>query len=126
VTKKTDNHNLSAKLAIRRWLLNRYHIGRPPDVLDCCQGSGVIWTALRREYEVESYLGLDVKRKAGRLACDSARYLEAAGWSHDLIDVDTYGSPWRHWYAVLRNGGGEISLALTIGQRVTGTVGSLS
>ena len=31
---------------------------------------------------------------------DSVRYLRRAGWTHNLIDIDTYGSPWAHWAAI--------------------------
>lgn len=89
-------------------------------------GSGLIWSELLRKWPVASYLGLDVKPKKGRLKIDSARYLEAGGWSHDVIDVDTYGSPWRHWLHILKNfQGTEATVFLTIGLIKMGGGGSM-
>lgn len=114
-SRKTDNHDPRAKLNLRRHFLERYHPQGTARVLDCCMGSGFIWRALRSEWRVAEYVGLDVKPKKGRLKIDSARYLEAGGWSHDVIDVDTYGSPWRHWLSVLRFAPDVCTVFLTIG-----------
>lgn len=122
---KTDNHNLTAKLALRRHFLERYHADEPARVLDCCQGSGVIWRALRREFPVASYWGLDLKPKKGRLKLDSVRVLSQSGWTQNVIDVDTYGSPWKHWAALLPNVTGPLTVFLTLGQLRTGTVGNV-
>jgi len=54
---KTDNGHLIAKLDLRRHFLRKYHAGDPANLLDCCQGSGVIWSHLRREFPVASYWG---------------------------------------------------------------------
>jgi hypothetical protein len=95
-------------------------------VMDCCQGEGRIWTALRQEFSLDSYWGIDTKPKAGRLLVDSSRVLSQPGWRENVIDIDTYGEPWRHWLGVCRildhpatvflmvgyvpvNGGGSIS-----------------
>ncbi|HZU48538.1 MAG TPA: hypothetical protein VFA16_15010, partial [Mycobacterium sp.] len=92
---KTDNGNLEAKLGLRRHFLRRYHMENKPMVLDCCQGDGIIWRKLRQEFECD-YWGVDVKPKRGRLSIDSVRILAQPGWPHDVLDIDTYGSPWRH------------------------------
>ncbi len=113
--KKTDNHNLEAKLMLRRYFLEKYHADKKPNVLDCCMGAGILWKRLRLEYDLGCYLGLDIKRKKGRLKIDSARYLAAGGWSHDVIDIDTYGSPWKHWFEVLKNCRNNATVFLTIG-----------
>ena len=114
-SRKTDNHDPRAKLNLRRYFLEKYHRDGSARVLDCCMGAGFIWRELRREWKVAEYLGLDVKPKKGRLKIDSARYLEAGGWSHDMIDIDTYGSPWRHWFGVLRFAPDVCTVFLTIG-----------
>jgi len=88
-------------------------------------GSGLLWKELRKNYHVAEYIGLDVKPRKGRLKIDSARYLEAGGWSHDCIDVDTYGSPWRHWLAVLRFAPDACTVFLTIGLIRMGGGGSM-
>lgn len=99
---KTDNHNLQAKLALRRQLLRERPGRQPFSVCDCFSGSEALWSQLRREFPVADYLALDVKPKHARLKLDSLRYLQAQDWEHDVIDLDAYGSPWRHYFEVLR------------------------
>src|SRR5262249_34311674 len=55
---------------------------------------------LRREYPC-SYWGVDVKRRPGGLQVDSLRVIGIGRLDADVIDVDTYGSPWKHWMALL-------------------------
>lgn len=119
---KTDNHNLPAKLDLRRYFLRKYHSDKPPAVLDCCQGSGMIWAKLRQEFEVASYWGVDVKPKPGRLKIDSARILAQPGWTQDVIDVDAYASPWKHWAAIQANGQFPLTVFLTRGSHTFETL----
>lgn len=125
-SKKTDNHDPTAKLELRRYFLEKYHSAEPPHVLDCCQGSGLLWEQLRKEFPVASYWGLDVKRKKGRLKIDSVRVLQQAGWPQNIIDVDTYGSPWKHWRALLLNGQFPLTVFLTIGSVILAQGGGRS
>jgi hypothetical protein len=81
---------------------------------------------LREEFELSSYLGLDVKPKAGRLKIDSARFLAQAGWSQNVVDVDTYGSPWRHWVAMLPRIARPTTAFLTIGTVLGGATDGIS
>lgn len=114
--KKTDNHNPAAKLLLRRHFLTKYHGEKPPRVLDCFQGSGLLWLKLSREFPLGSYWGVDLKPKKGRLKIDSARILEQSGWEADVVDLDAYGSPWTHWLHLVRTFTGEsITVFLTIG-----------
>lgn len=122
---KTDNGYLEEKLELRRYFLRRY----PEEslrVMDCCNGSGVIWSELRKEFELAGYFPIDVKPKPGRLKLDSSRVLGQPGWTENVIDIDTYGSPWTHWEAMLPNIVRPVTVFLTIGQLTTGTVGRLS
>lgn len=112
---KTDNDNLPAKLAVRRHMLKRWHADGDIRVFDACQGSGVLWRELRKEFELTSYWGADMKRKSGRLARDSVQLI-AAGLSENVIDVDTYGSPWAHWAAILGTLRAPTTVFLTIGE----------
>jgi len=121
MAKKIDNSNLEAKLELRRHFLRKYHADDPPHVLDCCQGSGVLWEQLRKEFAVASYWGVDLKRRKGRLKLDSARILAQPGWPQTVVDVDTYGSPWKHWEAMLPNIQQPTTVFLTIGQWQMGT-----
>lgn len=96
-----DNSNLETKLELRRHFLRKYHADGSR-VLDCCQGRGVIWRQLRSEFKIISYWGLDLKPRRGRLRADSRKLLaERSGLREDIIDVDTYGSPWTHWLNLL-------------------------
>lgn len=113
-TTKTDNSRLGSKLALRRHFLDRYHKDSPPRVFDACQGEGVIWQALRADYPM-TYWGVDKKRRSGRMSIDSTRILAEPGWRFDVIDVDTYGSPWKHWAGILKNAPGAVTVFLTIG-----------
>jgi hypothetical protein len=112
---KTDNHHLGAKLALRRKFLETFHADKPFSVVDCFSGEAeAIWTRLRAEFPVREYLALDVKKKRGRLKMDSLRYLQNQEWRHDVVDLDAYGAPWRHWYEVLKRGR-SVTVFLTIG-----------
>jgi len=111
---KTDNHNLAAKLKLRRHFLDRYHADGMFSVFDCCQGDGVIWKALAKEYTF-SYWGVDTKRGRGRLAVDSVRILGLPGLESDVVDIDTYGSPWKHWMALVLNIDQPMTVFLTEG-----------
>lgn len=124
-TPKTDNRNLPSKMALRRYFLNKFHSVDPISVLDCCQGNGVIWDQLRKEFNVASYWGVDLKPKKGRLRIDSVRILQQQGWPQNVIDIDTYGSPWKHWKALLETLSQPTTVFMTVGQVATGTVGAL-
>lgn len=123
MTVKTDNALLAPKLALRRYFLEKYHHDGSAQVLDCCQAQGVIWVNLRKDFAVKSYWGIDVKPKKGRLKLDSSRVLSQPGWPQDVIDIDTYGSPWVHWLALLENlGDRAATVFLTIGQGMKGNL----
>ena len=96
-----DNSHLESKLELRRHFLRQ--IKEPLRVMDCFQGDGVIWNHLKSEFELESYWGLDLEIKKGRLKIDSSRVLSQPGWSENVIDLDAYGSPWKHYIAMLPN-----------------------
>lgn len=94
MTKKTDNHNLRAKLDLRRAMLRKLKPGF--SVLDCFAGEQKIWTRLRQEFECGEYLSIDEKPGRGRLKMDSLRFLQNQKWSADVVDLDCYGCPWDH------------------------------
>jgi hypothetical protein len=125
INKKTDNSNMRAKLELRRYFLRKYHADGRARVLDCCQGSGLIWNTLRQEFDLDSYWGVDLKPKRGRLKIDSTRILSQPGWTQNVIDIDTYGSPWKHWTGMLPNVTQPTTVFLTVGQITKGKVGSV-
>lgn len=114
---KTDNSSLESKLMLRRYFLQRYHSG-PLSVLDCCEGDGLIWHVLGREFEIAQRLGFDIKAgTGGRLRMDSRRFLRTGNWARfDVVDIDSYGSPWGHWMALLVRGAKRsLTVFLTVG-----------
>lgn len=113
--KKTDNHNLGLKLAVRRRFLDLFHHGEPLRVFDACMGSGAIWGTLRREYPVKSYWGVDVKGKSGRMKVNSERVLSAGAIDANVIDIDTYGWPYDHYRPLLEHLREPATVFLTIG-----------
>jgi hypothetical protein len=112
---KTDNHDPRGKLLLRSHFLQKYHSDGQADVLDCCQGSAVMWTTLQQDHVIRSYWGVDLKPKKGRMKIDSVRILQQRGWPQNVVDVDTYGSPWKHWFAILDNLTQPTTVFLTIG-----------
>lgn len=120
---KTDNHNIEAKLALRKLF-----VSDGVSVLDCFSGeSEAIWSALRKKYRITEYVALDIKAKKNRLKIDSLRFLEGQHWKFDIIDLDAYGSPWSHWMEVLKTDRqSEIVVFLTIGSAVFGRLSSVA
>jgi hypothetical protein len=121
--KKKDNQRLNAKLDLRRHFLRRYP---PRSVFDACCGEGVVWSQLRGEFPRLRYWGVDKKRRPGRLAIDSIRILSQPGWDFDVVDVDTYGSPWEHWLAILPRVRAPLTVFLTWGLGMRGTASNHS
>jgi len=119
MTKQTDNHNLAAKLALRRHFMWKYHPAGAR-VFDAFQGGGQIWAGLRSEFALGSYWGVDLKPKKGRVKIESSRILNQPGWRFDVIDLDAYGLPWKHYRAALKFGPAEITIFLTVGSLTMG------
>jgi hypothetical protein len=95
---KTDNHNLRAKLELRREFLREFPPAKALSVCDCFSGEAeAIWTPLRGEFNIGEYLALDVKAKPNRLKLDSLRYLQNQLWTHDVIDLDVTKDS-RQWW----------------------------
>lgn len=110
-----DNVGINAKLDLRREYLKNRTSG-PLDVLDCCQGSKLIWGTLQKEFHLRTYFGVDVKKQRGRIKVDSSRILAQRGWHWNVIDVDTYGSPWNHFVSIVQNATLPVTVFLTIGK----------
>ena len=122
---KQDNSDLGAKLYLRRCFLCKYHADDPPNVLDACQGERMIWSVLEKEFKLAGYWGMDRNNQKGRFKItDSARVLALPGWKQNVVDVDTYGTPWKHWLAILKNIARPLTVFLTLGR--TGISSALS
>jgi hypothetical protein len=63
-----------------------------------------------------TYWGVDRLPQRGRLKIDSSRLLLAQSLPYDVVDVDTYGSPWQHWKNLLPNIVKPTTVFLTLGQ----------
>ena len=111
-TRETNNKGLTEKVALRRHFLRKYHADEAK-VLDCCQGTGQIWKNLRTEFELKSYLGIDIKDGLSRVTMDSTRFLTLK-FRENVIDVDTYGEPWKHWLNLLPNVRQPTTVFLTV------------
>ena len=113
--KKSDNSHIEEKLALRREVL--LHLSAPYHVLDCCAGAGHIWSELRKEFDVKSYLPIDKNpRLSGSVKMDSRKALSCMDISgFTVFDIDTYGEPWRHWLIVARKIVGPAAVFLTHG-----------
>lgn len=96
---KTDNDNLSKKLALRMAVVDAL-LARGEDevrVLDCFAGDGTIWRLLRQEYGPRiKHVGIDRAWKRGaRYLGDNRRYLRLLPINdYNLIDIDAYGVPY--------------------------------
>ena len=111
---QTDNKFLGTKLLLRRHFLEKYHRGGA-SVFDACCGDQKIWSTLRRDYKV-SYFGADWKKT--KLRVNSARLCEDPAYAQfDIVDIDTYGSPWAHFFNLLPNVKKPITIFLTVGKR---------
>lgn len=112
-SKKTDNASHSGKMSLRLHFLRKYHEDNAR-VFDCCQGAGLVWLSVRKEFQVKSYFGVDLKAKSGRIAIDSIKVLQQ-GVDANVIDVDTYGEPWTHWLELLKHIKEPTTVYLTMG-----------
>tara|TARA_B100001741_G_C16537833_1_gene592857 strand:+ start:609 stop:1181 length:573 start_codon:yes stop_codon:yes gene_type:complete len=124
--KKTDNDFLASKLALRRFMLDRFHADGDIRVFDCCQGDGVVWSELRKDFDLQKYWGVDVKKRRGRLKVDSKRVVAQPGLNCNVVDIDTYGMPWDHWLNLFPNITEPTTVFLTIGLITMGGGSALS
>ena len=114
--KQTDNRFLATKLALRRHFIAKYHATGPLSVFDACAGDQVIWTTLRKgRTEPIEYFGAD--RVKTKLKLDSAKLCAHPAYAqYDIIDIDTYGSPWTHFFNLLPNIKKPTTIFLTWGK----------
>lgn len=115
---RTDNSYLATKLALRRAYLLRYHRGRTGQarhVADLFAGQRRLWSILRQETRLDSYLAVDRAGIAGALKMAGERYLSCPGWQHTIVDLDAYGQPWAAYQALLRTGREPVTVFLTVG-----------
>ena len=96
MSKRCDNADIEGKIGLRRYCLKRWHKDRSLRVVDACSGYGRVWTELGKEWDLTSWLRLDARRIGpGIIKIDSRRWLSGISWDADVLDIDTYGEPWR-------------------------------
>lgn len=110
-----DNALVSDKLALRAEILDRYHPIGKRRVFDACSGDSVLWSRLRLVYPLDTYWGVDLKAKLGKMKINSA-WLLKGGIRADIYDLDTYGSPWQLWESLLPTITEECSVIFTLGK----------
>jgi len=97
---KTDNRRLDLKVQLRRHTLDQAQLGAIR-VLELCAGEGAVWRTMRRHVKVADYVPVDIApRLPGTLKGDvmDERFLSAFDLSRfTVIDIDTYGEPWKPW-----------------------------
>ena len=97
---KTDNRSLDYKLQLRRHTLDQARLGELR-VLDLCAGEGAIWRGLRGRLKLADYVPVDLApRLPGTQVGDVTddRFLAAFDLSRfNVVDIDTYGEPWKPW-----------------------------
>lgn len=102
---KTDNKNLDAKILDAKILLRRRVLDEAKfaehRVLDLCAGEGVVWRTMRHHAKLDDYVPVDLApRLPGTIVGDvkDERFLSAFDLSRfNIIDIDTYGEPWKPW-----------------------------
>jgi hypothetical protein len=112
-----ENSHLTVKIDLRRHFLDRYHSAGERRVFDAFQAKGLLWSILREEFPLTSYWGVDLVEKKGRVKVDSARVLVQPGWNANIVDLDAYGSPWKHWLGVIWNSPGSVTVFFTVGSK---------
>lgn len=112
--RKVDNAAQKSKQVLRLYFLQKYHTD-DSRVFDCCQGSGLVWSEVRKQFAVSSYWGVDLKSKSGRISIDSVKVVKQ-GVKANVIDVDTYGEPWTHWMELLPHIKEPTTVFLTCGK----------
>jgi hypothetical protein len=97
---KTDNKNLDAKILLRRRVLDEAKFAEHR-VLDLCAGEGSVWRAMRQHAKLDDYVPVDLEpRLPGTIVGNvkDERFLSAFDLSRfNIIDIDTYGEPWKPW-----------------------------
>lgn len=108
-----DNQFFQIKLNLRLEYIRRYG---GVTAFDCCQGSMRLWSEILKEYPNIKYFGVDKKPKPGRHKVDSSRILEIENLSWDIVDIDTYGDPWKHYINLCKNTSCDVTVFLTNGK----------
>src|SRR5437899_8556722 len=88
------------KFHIRRITLEQARLGQLR-VLDLCAGEGTVWRSMKRIAPIADYVPVDIApRLPGTLQGDvmDSRFLSAFDLSQfNVVDIDTYGEPWKPW-----------------------------
>jgi hypothetical protein len=123
-----DNQAPASKLAIRQWALEAAGFKRLR-VLDLCSGEGHIWREMKeRGARVDEYVPVDrAPRQGGTIKGNIGEgMVEALNVPNfNVIDVDTYGSPWEIWSFIAKRITGRTAAFLTDGAAGSMTCGGV-
>ena len=115
---KTDNRRLDLKILIRNKVLQEAGLAELR-VLDLCAGEGAVWRAMKKTVKIADYVPVDISpRLPGTLQGDvmDDRFLSAFDLSQfTVIDIDTYGEPWKPWRHVFERLQKKTAVFLTHG-----------
>lgn len=115
--KQTENSNLPLKLLIRKKIINEAKFDQL-HIIDCCTAKEMIWENLKKHYDISSYLPFDIKPQLpGTIKMDSKEALRQMSLSdYNVIDIDTFGEPWEHFYEIINKINQKTAVFLTYGR----------
>lgn len=103
---KTDNSYLDYKIKLR---INHLPDKQNIKVLDLFHGIGIIWNQIKKQTDKNiEVTGIEIdKNKNSNLEVlhgDNLKYLKKLDLSkYDIIDIDTYGSPYKQLKLIFKN-----------------------
>jgi hypothetical protein len=97
---KIDNNNITAKLFLRKSILEMVFHQTPFTVFDAFHGTGKIWNALKKDFNC-NVMGCDIKKQKGIPRIRSQRITGTI--KADVYDLDSYGTHWSVWNEILKN-----------------------
>jgi hypothetical protein len=111
--------NLKLKIDIRRDYINNHLQGQPLKVVETCAGEyGFIWNTLKKEFNIQQYIGFDQNPIVrGIIQGDAEQLISGVNVSQfNVIDIDTCESPWAILLNTTKVFKGQAVLFLTIGK----------
>jgi len=114
---KVDNAFLCTKVNLRRNVIKKHFNKSSFNILNCCAAKNKVWRSLDEFYNT-SIIHLDLNPQFdGVIKCDANDYVQNNDLSKfDIIDIDTYGSPWDIFFNSIKSCTGTTVFFLTWGR----------